>query len=79
MTKELPEKSKEEGLKINMKKNKTRITGNGIKKNLEIERETMEEIDEMIYLRQRIPFKNRARKELAKRLKSGERNFWRLR
>ncbi len=77
MTKELAEKSEKAGLKINMKK--TKIIGNGIKKNLEVEGEMIEEIDEALYLGQLLSFKNRAGKELARRTKSAWENFWRLR
>ncbi len=77
MTKELAEKSEEAGLKINMKK--TKISGKGVKKNLEVEGEIILEIDEALYLGQLLSFKNRAGKELARRTKSAWGNSWRLR
>ncbi len=49
---------------------RTKIIWNGIKKILEAEDETIGGIDEVLYLRQLLSFKNRAGRELARRTKS---------
>ncbi len=76
MVEKLNREGRKAGLEINYQK--TEILGKGGKNNIQIERETVEEVEELVYLGQLRNFHRRREKEIRERIRKGWRNYWNL-
>lgn len=73
---ELNDQGKKVGLKINTAK--TKAMTNGIQRALNIEGQSVEYVQEFVYLGQSISFENRQSKEISRRIQNAWRAFWKL-